>query len=476
MKNNTGMRPRLRGLRVIVLAMMLTGLAASAALPAQRPIDFTPYQNQAVKLLQQYIQINTSNPPGNELAAAQFFHRLFDMAHIPNSIYTFAPGRADIYARLEGDGSLPPIVLLSHMDVVKATPSEWRVPPFSGRIVNGMIYGRGAMDMKDMGVFEAMVMLMAAHERIPLKRNIIFLATGDEEVGDAGSAWLLAHHPELVRGAEYLITEGGANVIWPNGSRVYGIDVAEKAPLWLRLTARGRGGHGSVPIAGSAPNQLARALAKIVDWQPPARLIPAVAEYFKNIAPAEPQPLAGEFRHIERSMKDPSFAQRISSYPEFNTLIRDTVSLTEMRAGAQTNVIPTTASADLDARLLPGSNPDDFIRELREVMSNDAITIEMTQPFRAPNASSSDTLLYRIIKHVIERDDPGALVTPVLNSGYTESQMYRPLGITCYGFTPVLVTPEIEATEHAPNERIPAEQVRRGVEIFYQIVTEAAAQ
>lgn len=456
--------------------MMMGGLAASAALSAQRPANFTPYQNQAVELLQQYIQINTSNPPGNELAAAQFFHRLFDAAHIPNTIYTFAPGRADIYARLEGDGSLPPIVLLSHMDVVKAMPSEWRAPPFSGRIVNRMIYGRGAMDMKDMGVFEAMVMLMAARERVPLKRSIIFLATGDEEVDDAGSAWLLAHHPELVRGAEYLITEGGANVIWPNGRRVYGIGVAEKAPLWLRLTAHGRGGHGSVPIADSAPNQLARALAKIVDWQPPARLIPAVAEYFKDIAPAEPQPLAGKFRHIEQSIKNPSFVKQLSGYPEFNTLIRDTVSLTEMQAGAQTNVIPTMASAVLDARLLPGSDPDDFIRELREVMGNDSITIERTEPFRAPNASPADTGLYRIIKSVVERDDPGAIVAPALNSGYTESQMYRPLGIACYGFTPVLVTPEIEATEHAPNERIPVDQVRRGVKMLYQIVTEVAAQ
>lgn len=457
-------------------AILLMFFAAAPAPCAPSPVDFTPYQDQAVSLLRQYIQINTSNPPGNELAAAEFFHRLFDAAHIPNAIYTFAPGRADIYAVIKGDGSRSPIVLLSHMDVVKAMPSEWRAPPFSAQIIDGLIYGRGAMDMKDMGVFEAMVMLMAAREHPRLKRNIIFLATGDEEVGDEGSAWLLAHHPELVRGAGYLITEGGANLIWPDGSRVYGIDVAEKAPLWLRLTAHGWGGHGSLPIADSAPNQLARALSKIVDWQPPARLIPAAAAYFKAIAPVEPPPLAGEFRHIERSIKNPSFLKQLDGYPEFNTLIRDTISLTEMHAGAQANVIPTTASAVLDARLLPGSDPGEFIHALRGVIGNDSITIEITEPFRPPNASSPDTPLYRIIKSLVHRDDPGALVAPVLNSGYTESQMYRPLGITCYGFAPVLVTPEIEATEHAPEERIPVEQVRRGVEMLYQIVTKAAAQ
>ncbi|MGH9353807.1 MAG: M20/M25/M40 family metallo-hydrolase, partial [Terriglobia bacterium] len=392
-------------------------------------------------------------------------------------IYTFSPGRADIYAVLQGDGSLPPIVLLSHMDVVQAVPLEWRAPPFSGQIIDGMIYGRGAMDMKDMGVLEAMVMLIAARAHAPLKRNLIFLATGDEEVNDQGSAWLLDHHPELVRGAQYLITEGGSNVIWPmgpNGARIYGIGVAEKAPLWLRLTAHGRGGHGSVPISDSAPNQLARALCKIVDWQPPVRLIPAVAQYFESLAPVESQPLASKFRHISKSIKNPAFVRRLTRAPEFNTLIRDTVSLTEMRAGTQTNVIPGAASADLDVRLLPGSDPDNFLSQLRRVIGNGSITIEKTSPFRAPNASPTDTSLYRIIKSVVKSYDPGALVTPVLNSGYTESQMYRPLGIICYGFTPVLATPALEATEHAPNERVPVEQIRRGVKMLYQIVMEAA--
>ncbi|MGH9401394.1 MAG: M20/M25/M40 family metallo-hydrolase [Terriglobia bacterium] len=477
--------PSLRGgVRFVGLmsaVFLSTVLLASGPSPAG-PINFGPYQDQAVSLLQQYIRINTSNPPGNELAAAQFFHRLFDAAHIPNTVYMFAPGRADIYAVLRGAGSLPPIVLLSHMDVVQAVPSEWRAPPFSGQIIHGMIYGRGAMDMKDMGVMEAMVMLIAARERPNLKRNLIFLATGDEEVNDQGSAWLLDHHPELVRGAGYLITEGGSNVIrstGPNGAKIYGIGVAEKAPLWLRLTAHGRGGHGSIPIPDSAPNQLARALGRIIKWQPPVQLIPAVAEYFENIASTEPQPRSSEFRHISKSIKNPAFVQRLSRAPEFNYLIRDTVSLTGMRAGTQTNVIPSAASADLDVRLLPGSDPNKFIRQLRKVIGNGAITIEKTSDFRPPNASPTDTSLYRIIKSVVQSYDPGALVTPVLNSGYTESQMYRslgPHGIVCYGFTPVLVTAAIEATEHAPNERVPVDQIRRGVKMLYQIVMEAASK
>lgn len=433
-----------------------------------------PYGDMAVRLLQQYIRINTSNPPGNELAAAEFFHHLFDAARIPNQIYPFAPGRADLYAVVKGDGGERPIILLNHMDTVEATPADWRVPPFSGEFLHGMIYGRGAMDMKDMGIIEAVVCLMAARFRPKLKRDIVFLATGDEEVNSAGSAWLLKHHPELVRGAQYMLTEGGANVIWPDGQHVYGIDVAEKAPLWLRLTARGEGGHGSVPIADSAPNQLARALARIAAWQPPPRLISAAAAYFKAIASDQPEPLAREFRQIKKSMRNPRFVQQLTRKPEWNILIRDTVAITEMRAGAQTNVIPAEASASLDARLLPGSEPAVFIRQLGAVIANRSIAVETTAPFHPSNASPTDTPLYRVIANAVRASDPSALIAPALNSGYTECQMYRPLGIDCYGFSPVLVTPEVEATQHAANERVPAAQIRRGVQLLYRIVTDAA--
>lgn len=466
--------PRAAAILTATLASLFTpifartpqGTSAASALTASGN-----YQDMAVRLLQQYIRINTSNPPGNELAAAEFFHRLFDAAHIPNKIYLFAPGRADIYAVVKGDGSRRPIVLLNHMDTVEATPAGWRAPPFSGEILNGMIYGRGAMDMKDMGIMEAVACLRAAQLRPKLKRDIVFLGTGDEEVSSAGSEWLLKHHPELVRNAEYMLTEGGANILWPDGHRIYGIDVAEKAPLWLRLTAHGEGGHGSVPIADSAPNQLARALARVANWQPPPRLIPAAAAYFKAIAPDQPAPLAREFRRIQKSMRNPSFVHRISRRPEWNILVRDTVSITEMRAGAQTNVIPAEASASLDARLLPGSNPAVFIRRLRAVIGNNSISIKTTAPFRPPNASPEDTGLYRVIENAVRESDPAALVAPTLNSGYTECQLYRPLGIACYGFTPVLVTPDIEASQHAPNERVPEAQIRRGVQLLYQIVT-----
>lgn len=433
-------------------------------------INWPPYEDEAVRLLQDYIRVDTSNPPGNELRGAEFFKKLFDEAGIPNTTYEYLPGRADFYAVLKGDGSLQPLVLLSHMDVVRAQPENWKEPPFSGAIVDGEIYGRGAEDMKDQGLLNAMVLLIAARERLPLKRDLIFLATADEEVNDTGSQWLIDHHPELVRGAEYLITEGGSNLVTPDRGLIYGIDVAEKAPFWVRLTATGPGGHGSIPIRDSAPNRLVRALNRVVNWETPVHLLPSVEEYFHQLAAREPQPLADEFRNIRESIKDPAFVKVISSDSDLNYRIRDTISLTGLQGSPQTNVIPDTATANLDVRLLPGDDPQEFLRELRAVVNDDQIRIDPITTFRPPNASPTETTLYHAIEQVIREYSPQALIVPELDSGYTENQMYRPLGIVCYGFLPVELTPEVEATEHAANERIPAEQVRRGLKMFYEVI------
>jgi acetylornithine deacetylase/succinyl-diaminopimelate desuccinylase-like protein len=439
-------------------------------------VRWQSYQDEAVRLLQEYLRIDTSNPPGNELKAAEFFLRLFDEAGIPNTVYPYAPGRANICAILKGDGSERPLVLLNHMDVVHADSSNWRVPPFSGEIVNGEMYGRGALDMKDEGLLQAMVMVIAAREHLPLKRDLIFLATSDEEVGGTGSAWILEHHPDLVRNAEYLITEGGSNLIEPGQGTVYGIGVAEKAPFWIRLTARGRGGHGSIPIADSATNRLVRALARVVDWQIPIRLLPAVEEYFHAVAGLQPEPRASEFRNIRTSLGNPDFVKSLMNDEDYAYLLRDTLSLTVLKGGPQTNVIPDSASAELDVRLLPGTNPQDFLNQLRNVVADDQIELEPLSRFRTPNASSTQTVLYRVIEQVVHRYNPQALVTPALNSGYTECQMYRPLGLTCYGFAPIELTPELDSTQHAANERIPVEQLRRGVKMLYEVVAGVASQ
>jgi acetylornithine deacetylase/succinyl-diaminopimelate desuccinylase-like protein len=443
-------------------------------------INWQPYQEQAVKLLQQYIRIDTSNPPGNEALAAEFFHKLFDEAGIPNTVFPYAPGRSNFYAALKGDGSLRPLVLLNHMDVVRADPRDWKVPPFSAEIVEDDIYGRGAEDMKDEGLLQAMVMLIAAREKLPLKRDLIFLATADEEVNDTGSAWMIEKHPELLRQAEYLITEGGSNLIQEesaNGATsVYAIGVAEKAPFWIRMTATGRGGHGSIPILDSAPDRLALAMARVVDWETPIRLLPSVEEYFHQIASLQKGARASQFRNIRKSLKNPRFARQLTEDERYNYLLRDTVSLTMMNGSPQTNVIPAAAECQLDVRLLPGEDPQEFLALLRTVVDDDHIQLDPINRFRKPNSSPTDTALYRAIERAVHEYNPRALVAPALNSGYTESQMYRQLGINCYGFVPVEVKPEEEASEHAANERVPVEQIRRGLKVLYEVVARTASQ
>ena len=465
-------------LRVVLATLLLAGGAcpgsAQTALHDHlRAVAWERYQDKAVKLMQEYLRIDTSNPPGNELAAAEFFHRLFDEARIPNTVYVSAPGRANIYAAIKGDGSLRPLVLLNHMDVVTAESRNWKVPPFSAEIVDGEIYGRGALDMKDEGLLQAMVMLIAARERLPLKRDLIFLATADEEVGGVGSAWMIENHPELLRGAEYLITEGGANLIYPGQGTIYGIGVGEKAPFWIRLTARGRGGHGSIPIANSATHRLARAMQRVVDWQTPLRLLPSVEQFFHQIARLQREPRASQFRNVQNALRNPSFAKALTQDEDYNYLLRDTVSLTVLKGSEQTNVIPDTAYCELDVRLLPGQDPKVFLEQVRAVVADDQIQVEPLSPFRTPNASSTDMALYRIIEQVSHQYNPQALVVPTLNSGYTESQMYRPLGINCYGFAPIEITPELDGTQHAANERVPVEQIRRGVKVLYEVVARA---
>lgn len=459
-----------------IVAMLLVSLFAVSSAPAtaeSAAIDWQPYQDETVALLQQYLRIDTSNPPGNEAAAAEFFHRLFDQAGIPNTVYDYAPGRANVYAVVKGDGTLRPIVLLNHMDVVRAQPENWKAPPFAGEILDGYVYGRGAIDMKDQGLLEAMVLVIAQRRHLHLKRDLIFLATSDEEVNDTGSAWIIKEHPELVRNAEYLITEGGSNLIYPGKGTIYGIGVAEKAPFWLRLTATARGGHGSIPIPDSAPNQLVRALDRVVNWTTPIRLLPSVEQYFHQIAAFEGEPLASKFRNIRQSLADPEFARKLSANPDFNYQLRDTVSLTVLKGSTQSNVIPDTAYAQLDVRLLPGEDRQTFLEELKSVIGNDKIQIEPISTYRPPNSSPTDTMLYRVIENVVHEYNPKALVAPVLNGGYTESQMYRPLGIICYGFVPIELTPEVDATEHAANERVPVDQLRRAVRMFYEIIAQA---
>src|SRR5829696_1031797 len=461
--------------RILTVALCIVVLSGVAQ--AQNGgIDWPRYQDMAVELMQQYLRVNTSNPPGNEIDAARFFKKIFDQHGIENEIFEYKPGRANIIARLKGNGSKRPIILLSHTDVVTAEPTAWEVEPFSGVIKNGSIWGRGALDMKGEGLFHLMTTILLKQEGAPLSRDVVFLGTADEEVDDEGSLWMIANKAHLFKDAEYLRTEGGDNLLEGGAVKIVGVDVAEKAPFWLRLTATGLPGHGSRPVADSASNRLIRAMNRILDWETPIKLLPAVEQFFKDVAPLQPDPWRSQFANIRESLKDPAFAKSLTSQREYNFLLRNTISITMLSGSKQTNVIPATATCNLDVRLLPGESPEEFLKALTAVIADPSIKIENVNRFKPPNSSPINTELFSLIARQTKEKHPTAVVTTKMLSGYTESQLYRQLGITAYGWAPIYTTPEEDEGVHGNNERITVKNVRQGKREFYEVVRDISRE
>jgi len=326
--------------------------------------------------------------------------------------------------------------------------------------------------MKGEGLLHLMTMILLKREGPTLSRDVIFLGTADEEVNDEGSLWMIANKADLFKDAEYLLTEGGDNLLEAGSVKIVGVDVAEKAPFWLRLTAIGLPGHGSRPVADSAANRLVRAMNRILDWETPIKLLPAVEQFFKDIAPLQPEPLRSQFANIAVSLKDPAFVKSLSSQRDYNFLLRNTISITMLSGSKQTNVIPNAATCNLDVRLLPGEAPEEFLKALTAVIADPSIKIENVNRFKPPNSSPTKTDLFSLITRKTKENHPSAVVTTKMLSGYTESQLYRQLGIIAYGWAPIYTTAEEDEGVHGNNERISVKNVRQGTREFYEVVSE----
>lgn len=449
---------------------------ASDKVPAER---MNQYADLAVEWMRQYLQVNTTNPPGNEDRAVAWFKKILDAEGIENRTFEFAPGRGDIWARIPA--SVPsekrPFILLSHTDVVTSDPSHWKVPPFSAEVIDGVMYGRGAQDMKCEGLAQLVALVMLKREKVQLDRDIILLATGDEEVDDRGTDWMIANQRELLGNPEYLITEGGENPLENGKVKYIGIDVAEKSPFWIHVVAHGRPGHGSRPIAESAPNRLVRALEKIVAYRTELKALPVAEQFLGAMAAYETPQRAKWFRNLRQALRDPEFKKMADDDPSINYMLRNTISLTMLGGSQQTNVIPAEAWANLDVRLLPGENPQEFLGLLKQVVNDPNVTVEplRKEQFQPANASPMNTALMAAIRTTEAKYFPGTPVVPRLSSGYTENQRFRQLGVTSYGFSPYTATPEEGSSEHGDNERIRVEELRRGFRILYDVVNQLAA-
>ena len=300
MRVRQGSRPRRWIAALTSVAAFLLSLSAAIAAegaqvvkaPPPSKIDYDKLTQEATDFLSKYLRINTTNPPGNEMEAAKFLKEKFLSEGIPATTWESAPGRGIVVARLRGVGEKKKaLIVLTHMDVVPAVASEWKVPPFSGEVKDGYVWGRGALDDKGPGVIDLMAMLAIKRAGILLNRDIIFVATGDEEEGgQLGAGWFTEHEKDIFSDAGYLITEGGDIQELPDGKKLYKVVVTEKTPLWLRLTATGAEEHAAVPPADSSVIRLIRALSKAIDYQPRIRVLGAVQDEFHTIAELEHGP------------------------------------------------------------------------------------------------------------------------------------------------------------------------------------------
>lgn len=477
------------GVSIGILALVCSGLNARVAAAAEKPASLASshipaehiqqYSDLAVEWMQQYLRIDTTNPPGNEMRAVEFYKKILDHEGIENRPFEIAPGRGDLWARLPHTTAVArrPIILLNHMDVVTSDSSHWKVPPFSGEIRDGYIWGRGAQDMKDEGLAQLVVMVMLQREKVALDRDVIFLAVADEEADGTGTDWFIKNQRDLLGNAEFLINEGGENLLENGKVKYVGVDVGEKTTYWLHVVAHGRPGHGSRPNPESAPNRLVHALNRIIAYRTPLRVLPVVDEFLKEMAPYEPPDRAAEYRNIKKAIEEKKFQDEVERDESLNFLLRDTISLTMMGGSEQTNVIPPEAWANLDVRILPGGDPKAVADALRRVVNDPDVTIEpLNAEFRVANYSGTDNALYAAIKEVSAKYFPGTPVVPHITSGYTENQRYRPLGIASYGFNPYTATDEEGNTEHGNDERIRIEEVRRGPRILFDVVAELAGE
>lgn len=434
-------------------------------------INAQSIEDEAVAWLSEFIQVDTVNPPGNESRAVDFYAEIFDAEGIAWESAESAPGRGNIWARLEG-GDEPALVLLQHTDVVPADLEYWTTDPLSGELRDGYILGRGARDMKGTGISHLAAFLSLHRSGRPLNRDVIFVASADEEAGGAfGVGWLLENRPEIFEGVGLLLNEGGSGARARGSDQVvFGVEVTQKVPVWLRLTAIDVPGHGSSPRTTSSVTRIVDALAIMRANPFPARIIAPVDVYFKGLSLSRNDELGEALANIARAIEEPSFLPRLQEMnPGLHSLTRDTCSITRMSGSSKINVVPPEAWAELDCRILPDKPSAQFIAELSELIAPAGVEVSVIMAF-TPAVSSTTSRLFTAIERVTKELYPNSRVLPSVSTGFTDSHFTRDQGIVSYGFDPI-ITMEGEATGvHGNDERINIDAFRQGIRDMQAIV------
>lgn len=432
---------------------------------------------RAVAHLKSLLRLDTTNPPGNERLVADYVAAELRRIGLEPKVVARTPGRDNVVVRIKGEeGGGKPLLLASHADVVAAEASRWTHPPFGGEEADGCLWGRGALDMKC-----GTAMHLAALEEIvaagrPPHRDVIMAVVADEEAGmEDGSRFLVDEHPDLVR-AEYALGEVGGFTMNVMGKKIIPVQVAEKGICWLKATARGEPGHGSIPNEHSAVVTLSKAVARIGSKRLPVHVTPPALAYLKGLA----QALPGAGRAAMTMLQDERTAGPVLDMalrkPEIRrpllAALTNTASPTVLRAGDKVNIIPGRAEALIDGRTLPGQGPGDLVRELKKLtpqLDFEVISAE------ASASASHETVVFEVIRAALGRHQPDGAVVPMLLPGYTDAKSWSRLGAQCYGFMPLALPadfPPIFELIHGHDERVPIESLREGAVVFYEVVAE----
>ncbi|MGB5812186.1 MAG: M20/M25/M40 family metallo-hydrolase [Polyangiales bacterium] len=438
------------------------------------PTEDSELTEHAFRLCQQLIRIDTTNPPGNEREAAELVAEELSSAGLEPVVLEGMPNRTNVVTRLRGTGEEPPLLLTAHLDVVEAEPESWDYPPFCGEVHEGCLWGRGAVDMKNMAAMSVAIMTRLARERVKPKRDLIFAAVADEEAGCRhGSLWLSDNHPELIR-SEFAVGEGGGFNIQIAGRTFYTVEVAEKGVCWMRARTTGEPGHGSMPRNDSAVVQISDAISRLGKQGLPRHASAPVEDFVASLASHLPAPV----RPLVKLLASPTLGpMALKLIPDagvrraFAALLGNTASPTVLRAGNKTNVIPGFAEADIDARILPGQTKEDVMRELRDVLGP-GVELEILHTFDPTVTDPVESTLYSIIHEVMAERAPGDPVVPFVLQAFTDATAFTRLGARWYGFAPVRLPPEIRFADmfHGHNERIPVDGLAWGTQTLFDVV------
>ena len=425
--------------------------------------------------LQRLIQIDTTNPPGNELNACLYIKSVLDQENIPAQILESAPGRANIIARLGGDGSAKPFLFTSHLDVVPAEKEYWSEDPFAGIIKNNFIWGRGAVDMKNMTALALTLFVKCHRDKVKLKRDIIFAAVADEEAGcTLGSKWLVDNHPDLIR-AEYAVNEVGGFSMTIDKQVFYPIGVAEKGVCWFEVVATGTPGHGAMPHDDQAIGHVCFAAHKLARTDLPFHNSQIVTDFITALSQKTRFPknlilksLAKE-NYSDFSLKHLLPDQKKAR--QLKNMFHNLATPTKLTAGYKENVIPGTASVTIDGRVLPEQSLASFLNEV-QMLIGDGFQIKLIhgeEPYTMPNY---DDAFYGVLKSTLIKHDPGCWPVPFLIPGFTDAKQYQRLGIKCYGFAPVKLPADLNFGDlyHGHNERLPLGAIAFGLQVLWDVV------